>query len=133
MSSFYIYSNPITPAEALAAKASLDILESGEGIKRLTRLRQLTARFEAGLAELGFETIPGEHPVTPLMVRDTRQTARLTEYLFQQGILATGLNYPVVPKGDEEIRFQINANHTVRDIEDTLAVLRKFLTDSCAH
>ena len=133
MSSFYIYSNPITPAEALAAKASLDILESGEGIKRLTRLRQLTARFEAGLAELGFETIPGEHPVTPLMVRDTWRTARLTEYLFQQGILATGLNYPVVPKGDEEIRFQINANHTVRDIEDTLAVLRKFLTDSCAH
>lgn len=129
-SPFYVYSNPITPSEALAATVSLEILESKEGLERLARLRELTARFEHGLTELGFETIPGEHPVTPLVVRDTQQTALLIEYLFQHGILATGLNYPVVPKGDEEIRFQINANHTTGDIDYLLGVLKNFLTYS---
>jgi glycine C-acetyltransferase len=130
ISPFYVYSNPITPSEALAATASVEILESKEGLARLARLRELTARFENGLTELGFETIPGEHPVVPLVVRDTRQTALLIEYLFQNGILATGLNYPVVPKGDEEIRFQINANHTTGDIDYLLSVLKNFLAHS---
>ncbi|MDV6343052.1 aminotransferase class I/II-fold pyridoxal phosphate-dependent enzyme [Nitrosomonas sp. Is37] len=130
ISPFYVYSNPITPSEALAAIASLEILESKEGLERLARLRELAVRFENGLTELGFETIPGEHPVTPLVVRDTQQTALLIEYLFQNGILATGLNYPVVPKGDEEIRFQINANHTTGDIDYLLSVLKNFLAYS---
>ncbi|SFL85253.1 aminotransferase class I/II-fold pyridoxal phosphate-dependent enzyme [Nitrosomonas communis] len=130
VSPFYVYSNPITPSEALAATASLKILGSKEGPERLARLRKLTARFENGLTELGLETIPGEHPVTPLVMRDTQQTALLIKYLFQNGILATGLNYPVVPKGDEEIRFQINANHTTGDINYLLSVLKNFLTYS---
>lgn len=125
-SPFYIYSNPITPSEAQAAIGSLEILESGEGLERLEKLRSLTVRFENGLTELGFETIPGEHPVTPLVVRDTKKTAQLIQYLLKNGILATGLNYPVVPKGDEEIRFQINANQTIRDIDYILEVLKRF-------
>ncbi|SFK15641.1 2-amino-3-ketobutyrate coenzyme A ligase [Nitrosomonas aestuarii] len=125
-SPFYIYSNPITPSEARAATKSLDILESSEGRERLKKLRTLTKRFEIGLAELGFETIPGDHPVTPLLVRDTQKTAQLTRHLHNNKVLATGLNYPVVPQGEEEIRFQINVNHTVRDIDYTLAVLDNF-------
>ncbi len=127
-SPFYIYSNPITPAEAQAAISSLEILESAEGLKRLKKLRTLTAHFENRLTELGFETIVGEHPVTPLMLRDTKTTAQLTKYLFKNKILATGLNYPIVPKGDEEIRFQINANQTLSDIDYVLEILRKFLS-----
>jgi glycine C-acetyltransferase len=125
-SPLYVYSNPITPSEALAATQSLAILDSAEGLERLQKLRALTMRFEHGLTQLGFETIPGEHPVTPLMVRDTRKTAQLIQHLFKHGILATGLNFPVVPQGDEEIRFQINANHTIRDIDYTLEVLSDF-------
>ena len=60
------------------------------------------------------------------MVRDTAKTNELVNYLQENGILATGLNYPVVPKGDEEIRFQINADHTPYDIEYTLTVLRNY-------
>ncbi|HBV21806.1 MAG TPA: 7-keto-8-aminopelargonate synthetase [Nitrosomonas sp.] len=125
-SPFYIYSNPITPSEALAATKSLDILENSEGRERLKRLRTLTQRFEAGMTGLGFETIPGDHPVTPLVVRDTQKTAQLIRHLHKNQVLATGLNYPVVPQGEEEIRFQINANHTTRDIDYTLAVLKNF-------
>ena len=89
----------------------------------LAHLRAMTARFKAGLIKLGFETLPGEHPVVPLLVRDTARTLALVSHLRQRGILATGLTYPVVPKGDEEIRFQISADHTPADIDAALEAL----------
>ena len=123
---FYIYSNPITTGEACAAMASLKLLDSPRGRELLVHLRTLTKRFEEGLGKLGMETIPGEHPVVPLMVRDTAKTRAMVEHLYGNGILATGLAYPVVPKGDEEIRFQINADHTVGDVDQALEVLGNF-------
>ena len=75
---------------------------------------------------LGYETLPGEHPVVPLMVRDTAKTTALVRHLRDHGILATGSKYPVVPRGDEEIRFQISASHTEADVDETLAALASF-------
>ena len=124
----YIYSNPITPGEAAAAETAVSILDSPEGVEMLTHLANMTRAFESGLIEAGFETIPGPHPVVPLMVRDTPRTGALVDHLFANGILATGLNYPVVPKGDEEIRFQVNADHTEADIHYALEVLSDFAT-----
>jgi glycine C-acetyltransferase len=123
---FYIYSNPITAAEARAALASLQLLDSPKGRDLLVHLRGLTKRFEEGLVRLGLETIPGEHPVVPLMVRDTAKTRALVDHLYANGVLATGLAYPVVPRGDEEIRFQINADHTNGDVDRALEVLASF-------
>jgi glycine C-acetyltransferase len=125
-SPFYIYSNPITPAEAAAAHKAVDILDSPTGAALLTHLRAMTARFKAGLIKLGFETLPGEHPVVPLLLRDTARTKALVEHLRANGVLATGLSYPVVPKGDEEIRFQVSADHTPSDIDAVLDVLARF-------
>jgi glycine C-acetyltransferase len=125
-SPMYIYSNPITPAEARAARAALDLLDSPAGVALLVHLRGLTRRFERGLVRLGFEIIPGEHPVVPLMVRDTARTRELVRHLRTNGVLATGLAFPVVPKGDEEIRFQVNADHTDADIDEVLEVLSRF-------
>jgi glycine C-acetyltransferase len=122
----YIYSNPITVGEAAAAIAALSVVDSDEGRARLRHLDDMTRRFESGLVDLGFETIAGPHPVVPLMVRDTARTSALVDHLFENGVLATGLNYPVVPKGDEEIRFQINADHTPEDIDFVLEVLADF-------
>ena len=123
---FYIFSNPITPSEAAAAMKSLDILDSPRGLSLLEKLRRLTRRLEEGLKDLGYESIPGEHPIVPLMIRDTEKTTRLVQHLFANSILATGLNFPVVPKGDEEIRFQVSANHTEKDIDYLLGVLKRF-------
>lgn len=125
-SPLYIYSNPITPGEAAAACAALDVVDGPEGSRLLAHLRAMTARFEQGLRDLGFEIILGEHPVVPLMVRDTQRTEALVVHLRAGGVLATGLNYPVVPKGDEEIRFQITADHTLADIDEALEVLANF-------
>ncbi len=122
-SPLYIYSNPITPAEAAAAHKAIDIVDSPEGAALLAHLRKMTARFKAGLIKLGFETLPGEHPVVPLLVRDTARTLALVAHLRRRDILATGLTYPVVPKGDEEIRFQISADHTPADIDAALKAL----------
>jgi len=122
----YIYSNPITPPEAAAALKSLEILDSPEGLEMLEKLRSLTRRFEKGLQDLGFEIIESEHPIVPLMVRDTPKTADLVKFLTENGVLGTGLNFPVVPRGDEEIRFQVSAAHTEYDIDYVLGVLKKY-------
>jgi glycine C-acetyltransferase len=122
-SPFYIYSNPITPAEAAAARKSLDVLDSDEGRSLLDHLRALTQRLEGGLVAMGLETIPGEHPIVPLLVRDSARTRRIVRRLRDGGVLATGLAHPVVPHGDEEIRFQLSAEHTTADVDAVLAIL----------
>jgi glycine C-acetyltransferase len=125
-SPFYIYSNPITPAEAAAAHKAVDLLDGPVGKALLNHLHSMTVRFKDGLTRLGFETLPGEHPVVPLMLRDTGRTKAMVAHLYRNCILATGLNYPVVPKGDEEIRFQISADHTSADIDAALEALASF-------
>lgn len=125
----YIYSNPITPGEALACRAAVAYVDSEKGRSLLGRLRHLTRFFEEGLGELGIETIPGEHPVVPLMIRDTQRTRALVKHLFEHGVLVTGLTYPVVPRGDEEIRTQINADHTEADLRHVLDLLAAFGND----
>jgi glycine C-acetyltransferase len=125
-SPFYVYSNPITPAEAGAALKAVELVDGPIGIGLLAHLRAMTERFRAGLVKLGLETLPGEHPVVPLMLRDTARTSALVAHLRSRGILATGLNFPVVPKGEEEIRFQISADHVPADIDEALDALRGF-------
>jgi glycine C-acetyltransferase len=122
-SAFYVYSNPITPAEAAAAAKSIEILDSEDGRSRLKHLRAVTVRLREGLIALGLETIPGEHPIVPLLLRDTARTKHLVQGLHENGVLATGLGYPVVPRGEEEIRFQLSAEHTAADVDEVLDVL----------
>ncbi len=125
-SPFYIYSNPITPGEAAAALAAVELVDGPVGLALLAHLRAMTGRFKAGLTKLGFETLAGEHPVVPLMLRQSARTSALVAHLRERGILATGLSYPVVPKGEEEIRFQISADHVPADIDEALDALRSF-------
>lgn len=122
----YVYSNPITVSECEAAIQAVNILDSEEGRNIVKHLSRMTERFQEGLKDAGYETIEGAHPVVPLMVRDTQKTKALVEYLTENGILATGLSYPVVPQGDEEIRFQVCADHTEGDIDYVLEVLKKY-------
>lgn len=122
----YIYSNPVTPAEAAAALEAIRILVSDEGRERLTHLRRLGQKLKQGLTSMGYETIAGDHPIVPMMIRDTEKTAALVTHLFEHNILVTGLNYPVVPKGDEEIRLQVSASHTDADVDFLLDAVKSF-------
>lgn len=122
----YVFSNPIAAADAAAAEAAIDVLDSPVGLALLDHLRARTRRFADGLVALGYETIPGDHPVVPLLTRDGERNRALVAHLFQHGVLATALGHPVVPRGEEEIRFQISAEHTDDDVDEVLAVLRSF-------
>lgn len=119
----YIYTNPLSVADCAAATKALDICDSDEGSRLLQNLQQRTSQFRDGLAALGRESIPGPHPVVPLLVRDTDKTHKLVRHLYDKGVLVVGLTFPVVPRGDETIRFQVNAAHTREDIEYVLEVL----------
>jgi glycine C-acetyltransferase len=125
-SPFYVYSNPIAPGEAAAAARAVAFVDSVAGRDLLQHLHNMATRFRAGLATLGFETIDGEHPIVPVMLRNSQRTAALVAHLRRRGILATGLAFPVVPRGDEEIRFQLCADHTPADIDEALAALKDF-------
>ncbi len=122
----YIYTNPLSVADCAAAVQALDICDSDEGLGLLAHLKERTAQFRMALKGLGLESIPGPHPVVPLMVRNTDRTKQLVQYLFDNGVLVVGLTFPVVPRGDETIRFQINAAHTQSDIDSVIDLLRKF-------
>jgi glycine C-acetyltransferase len=119
----YIYTNPLGAADCAAAIAAVGIADGDEGRRRLSGLAARTRQFRTGLERLGFESIPGPHPVVPLVVRDTDRVRTMVRGLFDRGILAVGLTFPVVPKGDETIRFQINAAHTQADIDEVLGAL----------
>jgi glycine C-acetyltransferase len=123
---FYIYSNPITVAEAKAAIKALEVLDSNTGRQLLKYLQEMISYFRKSLIDIGYETITGKHPVVPLMIRDTKKTVNLVNYLKSKGILSTGIYYPIVPKGDEEIRFQICADHTKDDIDYVLNILKEY-------
>ena len=123
---FYVYSNPITPSEANAAIRALDVLESEEGRRMLKSLREMADYFRKGLTDLGYEVIEGIHPIVPLMVRDTNKTRALVTHLKENGVFSAGVYYPIVPRGDELIRLQVNADHTKEDLDYVLSAIKKF-------
>ncbi len=123
---FYIYSNPITPGEAAASLVAVDLLDSKTGTGLLEVLRKLTARLETGLKNAGYPVIESSHPIVPVLVRDPVKCGKLVEYLLENGILATGIAYPVVPEGEDEIRLQVNADHTEDDIDYVVGVFEGF-------
>lgn len=122
----YIYTNPLSVADCAAATRAIDIADSREGMERLNHLHARIKQFREGIDSLGLESIPGPHPVVPLLVRDTRKTHEMVNRLYDKGVLVVGLTFPVVPKGDETIRFQINAAHTEADVDYVLNVLSEF-------
>jgi glycine C-acetyltransferase len=119
----YIYTNPLGAADCAAAVKAVELADGDEGRRRLDALKERTLQFREGLDSLDLESIPGPHPVVPLLVRDTDRARDMVRGLYERGVLAVGLTFPVVPRGDETIRFQINAAHTEADIRDVLGIL----------
>jgi len=116
----YIYSNSISPSVAAAALASINIVASEEGNKLLNKLEEDKKYLKDQMAKAGLQfAAESHHPIQPLLVGDTLKAKELRNKLFEMGVLVTNITYPVVPKGKDEIRIQLNASHTKEDI-DTL-------------
>jgi len=123
----YIYTNPLGVADCAAALKAIETCDSPEGVGLLRRLRERIAQFRSGIENLGLESIPGPHPVVPVLIRDTDKAHRMVKFLFDRGILVVGLTFPVVPKGDETLRFQLNAAHTEADVDYVLDMISEAL------
>lgn len=124
----YIYSNCISPGTAGAALASIKLISSAKGAKILRILHENIAFFkkEAKKANIPFAA-ESVHPVQPVLIGDTLKTKAIVAKLFAQGFLTTAISYPVVPPGRDEIRVQINANHTKRSILLLIKALKQSL------
>ncbi len=115
----YIYSNSISPGTAAAAGASLDVIDSEEGKKMLEKLANNVVNLKTQLKDKGFKFAADSiHPIQAVLIGDTTKTRDLTKQMYERGFLVTNINYPVVPKGRDEIRVQLCASHTKEDIAD---------------
>jgi glycine C-acetyltransferase len=115
----YLFSNSVAPAVAGASLQVLDLLESGDDLR--ARLRDNTAWFRERMTGLGFDILPGDHPIVPIMIGDAAQASRLADLLLDKGIYVIGFSYPVVPLGRARIRTQISAGHSRADLETATA------------
>ena len=115
----YLFSNSIAPAVAGASLTVLDLLESGDDLR--ARLRENTAWFRERMTALGFDILPGDHPIVPVMIGDAAKASRLADLLLGRGIYVIGFSYPVVPVGRARIRTQMSAAHSRADLEAAAA------------
>jgi glycine C-acetyltransferase len=111
----YLFSNSVAPAVAGASLAVLDLLDSSEELRE--RLRDNTAYFRKRMTDLGFDVLPGEHPIIPVMIGDAVLAGRIAGGLLDKGIYVTAFSYPVVPMGTARIRTQMTAAHDRDDLE----------------
>jgi glycine C-acetyltransferase len=111
----YLFSNSLAPPVVAASLRALDLIEGSHELR--DRLRDNTERFRARMGELGFDILPGEHPIVPVMVGEEVQAARLAEKLVELGVYAVSFSFPVVPRGTARIRTQMSAAHAREDID----------------
>ncbi|MDT0418078.1 glycine C-acetyltransferase [Streptomyces sp. DSM 41982] len=115
----YLFSNSLAPVIAGASLKVLDLLESASDQR--VRLRENTARFRTAMSEAGFELLPGEHPIVPVMFHDAALAGRMAELLLERGVYVTAFSYPVVPQGQARIRVQLSAAHSAEDVDRAVA------------
>jgi len=114
----YIYSNSVSPGVAGAALEAVKLMTEDEGRALMKKLKDNIFLFKKMLVQAGFKLAADSiHPIQPILIGDPAKSKALAEELFRRGILATSINYPVVPSGRDEIRVQISASHTKKDLE----------------
>ena len=121
----YLFSNSLAPAIVTASLAVLELLDSEEGAALRQRVNANGAHFRREMGKLGFNLVPGHHPIVPVMLGDAALASRMAEGLLEEGIYAIGFSFPVVPKGKARIRTQMSAAHTHEQIERAVAAFAK--------
>ncbi|WP_327158488.1 glycine C-acetyltransferase [Streptomyces tubercidicus] len=110
----YLFSNSLAPVIAAASLKVLDLLESAGDLRE--RLNANTALFRSRMTEEGFDILPGDHAIAPVMIGDAAEAARMAELLLERGVYVIGFSYPVVPQGQARIRVQLSAAHSTEDV-----------------
>ena len=111
----YLFSNTLAPAIAAASLKVLELLSQSSQL--VDKLRDNTRYFRQQIGKLGLEVLPGEHPITPIMLGEATLAGKMADLLLEKGVYVTGFSYPVVPKGAARIRTQISAAHTKENLD----------------
>lgn len=121
----YLFSNTLAPAIVAASLRVLELLPSPEGHALRQQLRHNGQQFRQAMAALGFDLVPGEHPIIPVMLGDAKLASSMATELLAEGMYVIGFSYPVVPKGQARIRTQMTAVHTSQQINQAVAAFEK--------
>ncbi len=121
----YLFSNSLAPAIAATTLEVLKILAADEGAKLRARVRANGEHFRREMAALGFDLVPGKHPIIPVMLGDAALATRMADELLAEGVYVIGFSYPVVPKGKARIRTQMSAAHTPEQIQQAVRAFDK--------
>lgn len=119
----YLFSNSLAPVVTAVSIKVLDLLEQNDELRQ--RLRDNSSYFRKHMTELGFNLIPGEHPIIPVMLGDAKLASAMADKLLQEGIYVIGFSYPVVPKGQARIRTQMSAAHTKAQLDKVINAFAK--------
>jgi len=114
----YLFSNSVAPPVVAASIRALELIETSAELR--DRLRENTAHFRTRMTELGFDLLPGEHPIVPVMIGDEVTAAAFSARLVELGVYAVSFSFPVVPRGTARIRTQMSAAHTIADLDFAL-------------
>lgn len=111
----YLFSNTLAPSIAGAARETFAMLKENTALR--DHLEEITAYYRKAMGEAGFDIIPGEHPIVPVMLYDEKTAVEYAEKMVEKGVYVVAFSYPVVPKGKARIRTQLSAAHTKEDID----------------
>ena len=111
----YLFSNTLAPAICAATLKTLDLLEASTELR--DRVHENARYFREKMEAEGFDLLPGEHPIVPVMLYDPRVAQEFARRMLDKGVYVIGFCYPVVPKGRDRIRTQISAGHTREDLD----------------
>jgi glycine C-acetyltransferase len=111
----YLFSNSVAPPVVAASVRALELIETSAELR--DRLRENTAHFRGRMTELGFDVLPGEHPIVPVMIGDEVEAAAFSARLVERGVYAVSFSFPVVPRGTARIRTQMSAAHSAEDLD----------------
>lgn len=123
----YLFSNAVAPPIVAASLTVLKML-AGSGHLR-DRLRENMRFFRNRMESLGFQVLPGEHPIVPVMLGDAKIASRMAELLLEKGVYVIAFSYPIVPQGKARIRVQLSAGHTKEDLEFAVAKFAEARTE----
>jgi glycine C-acetyltransferase len=115
----YLFSNTVAPPVVAGALRAVELVEEEPALRQ--QLTENTRRFRAGLEDLGFELLPGEHPIVPVMLHDAALASRFAREMLEEGVYVVAFAYPVVPRGQARIRTQMSAALSGSDIDAALA------------
>ncbi|MFV0478312.1 MAG: glycine C-acetyltransferase [Parahaliea sp.] len=123
----YLFSNTVAPPVVAGAIRAIELIDEQPALRE--RLTRNTLRFREGLQRLGFELLPGEHPIVPLMLHDAVLAGRFAEAVLRQGVYVIAFSWPVVPQGRARIRTQMSAALGDDDIEFALEAFSRARTE----